>query len=45
MEVSKQQRKYPAIRNEEIRPDWIYEAFIAGKPPIEFLNDIISDYA
>lgn len=42
-EVSKQQRKYPSLRNKELRPDWIHEAFKAGTPPIEFLNGVISD--
>ena len=43
IEVSKQQKHYPALRDEEIRPDWTYEAFKAGTPPIEFLNGVISD--
>ena len=43
MEVSKQQKYYPALKGEEIRPDWIHEAFKAGTSPIEFLNGVISD--
>lgn len=43
IEVSKQQKYYPALRGEEIRPDWIHEAFKAGVSPIEFLNGVISD--
>ena len=43
IEVSKQQKRYPALKGEEIRPDWIHEAFKAGTSPIEFLNGVISD--
>lgn len=43
VEVGKEQKHYPALKGEEIRPDWIHEAFKAGTPPIEFLNGVISD--
>lgn len=43
MEVSKQQKHYPALKGEEIRPDWIHAAFEAGTSPIDFLNGVISD--
>jgi len=42
-EVSKQQKHYPALKGEQIRLDWIIEAFNAGVPPIEFLNNVITD--
>lgn len=40
MEVSKQQKHYKALKNEEIRPDWIDEAYHEGVSPIEFLNGL-----
>ena len=41
IEVSKQQKKYPALKNEELRPDWILDAYNAGVPPIQFLNGLL----
>ena len=41
MEVSKQQKHYPALKGEEIRPDWILEAYKAGISPVQFLNGLL----
>jgi len=41
MEVSKQQERYPALKGEEIRPDWILEAYKDGVSPIQFLNGLL----
>lgn len=42
-EVEKQKRHYPALKNEQIRADWVGAAFALGTSPIDFLNNVISD--
>lgn len=41
MEVSKQQAHYPALKDQEIRPDWILQAYNDGVSPVQFLNGLL----